>query len=142
MAALPAGLSGRAQTLGGFHLAVSRYSKHPREAAQLVLYLTGSEVQLRRALSGGYLPTHPALYQNPELLRLLPIVKELQEAGASAWVARPSTVTGSKYGEVSKAYYTTAGEILSRQAGADAALAALEKRLVELTGFRTGSPVP
>jgi len=75
--------------------------------------LTGSEVQLRRALNGGYLPTLPALYRNPELLRLLPFVKELQQAGASAWVARPSTVTGSKYGEVSKAYYTTAGEVLA-----------------------------
>src|SRR5262249_45563143 len=68
-ALLPAGPKGHARTMGGFHLAVSRYSAQPRDAAQLVLYLTGDSVQLRRAISQGYLPTIPRLYDNPDLLR-------------------------------------------------------------------------
>jgi trehalose/maltose transport system substrate-binding protein len=142
MAALPAGPHGRAQALGGFHLAVSRYSKHPREAAELVRYLTGSEVQLQRALSGGYLPSIPSLYRNPELLRVLPFVKELQNPAAPAWIARPSTVTGDKYKEVSKAYYTAVSDVLNRKTRPESALARLEKQLVELTGLPTGPPVP
>jgi trehalose/maltose transport system substrate-binding protein len=141
MAPLPAGPHGRAQTMGGFQLSVSHYSKHPREAAELVLYLTGKEVQLYRAISGGYLPTIPALYQNPELVRVLPFVEELRK-GRSSWIARPSAVSGGKYRDVSKAYYTTVHNVLSGKAGAVSALAALEKRLIELTGFRTGSPAP
>jgi len=57
IALLPAGPSGRAQSVGGFHLAVSRYSAHPRQAAELVLFLTGMEIQARRALRRGFIPT-------------------------------------------------------------------------------------
>ena len=112
-----------------------------REAAELVLYLTGKEVQLRRALSGGYLPTIPALYRNPELVRTLPFVEELGK-GASSWVARPSSVSRSKYRDVSKAYYTIVHTVLTGKSGVDSALEILEKRIIELTGFRTGSPAP
>lgn len=139
MTRLPAGPHGRAQAMGGFHLAVSRYSAYPREAAQLVLYLTSARVQLNRALIRGQLPTIPRLYRNADLVRALPYVEELQNPSAEIWVARPSTVAGSKYGEVSKAYYRTVHDVLRLQTPPDAALAALEKRLVELTGFRTAS---
>jgi trehalose/maltose transport system substrate-binding protein len=140
MAPLPAGPHGRAQVVGGFHFAVSRYSKHPREAAQLVMYLTGGEVQMRRALNGGYLPTMPALYQSPELAGTLPYVRTLEQAGESAWVARPSTVTGDKYREVSGAYSSAVHDVLSGKSGAERAMAGLEKRLTELTGFRNSPP--
>src|SRR3546814_5993896 len=51
VAALPAGEDGRpAATLGGQQLAVSRYSEHPEEAADLVRYLTSYDEQKRRAL--------------------------------------------------------------------------------------------
>lgn len=49
VALLPLGPGGRAHTIGGFQLAVSRYSSHTREAAQAVSYLTGTEVQTRRS---------------------------------------------------------------------------------------------
>ncbi|HWC00184.1 MAG TPA: ABC transporter substrate-binding protein [Bryobacteraceae bacterium] len=137
---LPAGPAGRAQTTGGFHLAVSRYCAHRREALQLVLYLSGAEVQLRRALARGYLPTIPSLYENPDLARTLPWVALFQNSSRESWIARPSTVTGSKYGEVSRAYYLAVHAVLGQKARPEEALEQLEKRLVELTGFRTGPP--
>jgi trehalose/maltose transport system substrate-binding protein len=137
---LPAGPNGHAQTLGGFHLAIGRHSAYPRESAQLVLYLTGSRVQLQRAVSGGYLPTIPQLYQRPEVLRVLPIAAALQNTRGPAWVVRPSTVSGSKYAAVSKAYYQTVHEILDSSADPAEALVQLERTLVNLTGFRTGAP--
>ena len=63
VALLPAGPGGRAQTLGGFGLGVSRYSAHTLEAIQLVLYLCGRQVQASRVLHGHYLPTLAPLYE-------------------------------------------------------------------------------
>lgn len=137
---LPAGPHGRAQAMGGFQLAVSRYSAHPRESAQLVLYLTGAQVQLRRAISAGYLPTIPRLYENPELRHALPVGGDLRNAGEEAWVVRPSTVAGSQYRAVSAAYYQAVHNILSLRASPVDGLSELEKTLVQVTGFRTGPP--
>ncbi len=54
VAALPkGGKDGKnSATLGGWQLAVSKYSKHPQVAADLVMYLTSAEVQKRRAIQG------------------------------------------------------------------------------------------
>ena len=138
---LPVGPHGRAQAMGGFQLAVGRNSAHPDESAKLVLYLTSAQVQLRRAISSGYLPTIPVLYQNPELLRVLPVAAGLRNAGEDSWVVRPSTVSGDKYSAVSKAYYQTVHSILSSQISPAQGLSELETALVQLTGFRTG-PAP
>ena len=139
VALLPAGPRGRAQVMGGFQLAVSRYSAHPREAARLVEFLTGSEVQMRRALRRGYLPTIPRLYDQPELANALPQVGELRRAGLESWVTRPSTISGAKYAQVSKAYYDTVHDILSRKVEAKEGVARLERQLIEM-GFRAGAP--
>ena len=47
------GADGRnAATLGGWQLAVSKYSKNQKLAAELVTYLTSSSVQKMRAING------------------------------------------------------------------------------------------
>jgi trehalose/maltose transport system substrate-binding protein len=137
---LPAGKRQRAQTMGGFHLAVSRYTAHPRESASLITWLTGDAVQLRRAVARGSLPSIPRLYEDPAVMRTLPSAASLRSAGADAWVARPSTVAGSVYREVSRSYYQAVHDILSRKAPPPEVLAALETRLAGLTGLRTGPP--
>jgi trehalose/maltose transport system substrate-binding protein len=134
IALLPAGPGGRAQTIGGFQLAVSRYSAHPREAAALVRYLAGAEVQKRRALRHGYLPTRTDLYEDTELARVLPQLGLLREAAPESWVARPSTVSQDKYGQVSKAYYEAVHSIMAQQAKVGPALATLQQKLVAITG--------
>lgn len=58
--------------LGGWNLAVSRYSEHPEIAADLVAYLTGEEEQKRRAIQASYNPTIDALYQDQEVLEAVP----------------------------------------------------------------------
>jgi trehalose/maltose transport system substrate-binding protein len=138
---LPSGPRGRANVLGGFHLAVARRSSHPRESAQLAAILAGSKVQLRRALDGGYMPTIERLYSDPNLIQRMPVAARLCDADQDSWVARPSTITGAKYGEVSKAYYQAVHDILSARAGAPETLAQLSRKLVSITGFKTGPPV-
>jgi trehalose/maltose transport system substrate-binding protein len=126
---LPAGSHGRAHTVGGFHLGVSRYSKYPDEAAGLVTYLSDMAVQLRRGLREGYLPTLSCLYRNPELRAKLPHLDLIRALPRDAFLARPSSVTGSNYADVSRAYYQAVHSILSRASKPADALNRLEKQL-------------
>ena len=134
VALLPAGPAGRAQTIGGFQLGVSRYSANPREAVELVRFLTGAEIQKRRALRRGYLPTRTDLYNDAEVVNALPQVSLLRDASPESWVARPSNVTRHKYRDVSKAYYQAVHGILAGKARIGRTLLALDQTLVDITG--------
>lgn len=132
VAMLPAGPAGSpAATLGGESLAVSRYSKHPAAAAELVLHMTSAAVQKDRALRGSFNPTLPALYHDPQVLQANPFMGELQDTFAGA-VARPATVTGRRYNQVSHLFWNAAHDVLSGRAQADEALARLEATLRRL----------
>ena len=88
--------------LGGWQLAVSRYSRHPELAADLVMFMTSAEQQKRRAIEGAYNPTRPALYQDADILHAQPFIGQLASSVAQA-VARPSRVTKGQYNRVSVA---------------------------------------
>lgn len=137
---MPAGPAGRASTLGGSALAVSRFSKHPQEALALVRFLLKMDTPHNQIQ-----PEHGAQTQ-PELYDLPGILDRHWIAGGSnqLWegiIARPSKVTGGKYEEVAKAYIKAVHSVLTRERSAGEAAAALEKELIEITGFRTGSPL-
>lgn len=129
VALLPAGPNGRAQAVGGFHLGVSRYSQHKREAVQLVLHLTSKEVQKRRALRRSFLPTYPDLYRDAEFVRAVPAGGVLKELPAESWAVRPSSVAAGKYADVSQAYYKGVHAILAGEAKVEAGLAEIERSL-------------
>ncbi|WP_139174372.1 ABC transporter substrate-binding protein [Janthinobacterium lividum] len=121
VAALPkGGVDGQsAASLGGWSLAISKYSKHPAEAADLLLYLTSKEGQKRRAIQGSYNPTIPELYGDADVLKAVPFASSLYEVFTHT-VARPSTVTGEKYNEASGAFWNAAYATLSgKNKGAD-----------------------
>lgn len=115
-------------TLGGWQLAVSRYSKDPEAAADLVRYLTSYEEQKRRAVEGAYNPTIKALYEDAEVLEAVPFFGELYETFLNA-VARPSRITGDNYNRVSNAFWNAVHNALSGQATAEEAMASLESDL-------------
>jgi trehalose/maltose transport system substrate-binding protein len=131
--ALPAGTSDgpRAGTLGGGELAVSRYSRHPEIAAQLVLHLAGAAEQRRRAIEGSFAPTLPALYGDAELQRGQPLMAAIGEAVRGA-VARPVREAGGRYNQVSNAVWLAVHATLSGSGGAAENLAALDGRLARL----------
>jgi trehalose/maltose transport system substrate-binding protein len=129
---LPSGPKGRAQTMGGFQVAASRYSAHGSEAAELARFLTSAEVQKCRAVEDGYLPTLPRLYDDPELMKAVPQAEALREAGLTDWVARPSSVARNAYANLSRTYFTAVHAVLSRQIPAEEALHNVEKRAIEL----------
>ncbi len=129
VAPLPRGPEGESTaTLGGWSLAVSRYSKHPELAADLVKHMTGVAEQKRRAQESAYNPTRPALYQDADILAANPFFATLPEILDKA-VARPSTVTGRHYNRVSNAIWSTVHAALSGEAPPESQTEALEARL-------------
>jgi trehalose/maltose transport system substrate-binding protein len=137
---LPGGQAGRVGTLGGAGLAVSRLSGHPREALELVRYLSSRDVQVKRSRVLSEPPTLPELYDLPEVLESNPRFALLSQAFRTGMVSRPSAITGKKYGEVTEAYIRVVHSVLTGEKQATEAAVALENELVRITGFRKGSP--
>ena len=81
--------------LGGWQLAVSKYSQNAELAVELVKYLTSPEEQKRRAIKGSFNPTIAALYEDPEVLQATPFFGDLYDTFTNA-VARPSRVTAAE----------------------------------------------
>lgn len=133
VAALPAGEGGEsAATLGGQQLAVSRYSEHPEEAADLVRYLTGDEEQKRRALEGSFNPTRRSLYDDEDLLAANPFYGLFLDVLDSA-VVRPSTVAGRRYNQLSSAFVRAVHATLAGKGSAADNLASLGQALERLS---------
>lgn len=134
VAALPAGPGGKpAATLGGWQLAVNAYSKNPKEAASLVQYLTGVQEQKRRAVEASYNPTIASLYKDKDVLKAVPFFGSLYDVFTNA-VARPATVTGSKYNQVSDAFSTAVYNVLTKKSAPGPAMKTLEAQLNRIKG--------
>ncbi|WP_133636556.1 ABC transporter substrate-binding protein [Halomonas ventosae] len=118
---LPHGPDGEsAATLGGWNLAVSKYTENREAAADLVAFLTSEAEQKRRAIEGAYNPTLAALYEDDEVLAAVPFFGTLYATFTNA-VARPSAPTGDNYGRVSNSFFNAAHSVLSgNQSGAEA----------------------
>lgn len=101
-----------AACLGGWQLMVSAYSKAPDAAADLVKYLTSQETQKGRAVDLSLLPTLPALYGDADVLAKNPYFKNLLDVLQNA-VARPSTVTGADYNQLSTAFFQSVNKVLT-----------------------------
>jgi trehalose/maltose transport system substrate-binding protein len=121
-----------ADTLGGWQMMVSKFSKSPDAATEFAKYLTSLEVQKSYAIEQSRLPTIPDLYDDPEVLAVNPFFGSLKDVFLGGAVARPSTVTKDLYNEVSTAYFTAINQILIGNAEAAAAVADLEGKLNDI----------
>jgi trehalose/maltose transport system substrate-binding protein len=140
IALLPGGKGGRVGTFGGWGLAVSRFSAHPREALELVRYLTRKDVQVWRSRVLSQPPTLPELYNLPEVLEPNPRFDLLSQAFRTGMVSRPSNVTGKKYQDVTGAYIQAVHSVLTGEKSAQESAVALENELVRITGYKKGPP--
>jgi trehalose/maltose transport system substrate-binding protein len=126
VASLPVGAEGAKSSgcMGTAHLGVSKYTKNKEAAVSLIRFMSGLEEQKRRAIAGAYNPTISALYDDAEVLKALPFLKDAQTAFAES-AARPSAVTGSSYNRVSQAFYKAVHGVLAGEAEAADALKTL-----------------
>lgn len=135
VAALPQGPGADARrtgTLGGWQLAVSRFSRHPKEATDLVIHLAGREEQKRRAVRYAYNPSITDLYADADVLAAAPLLGDLRATFDNA-VARPSAVAGPRYNEVSAAFWTAVHASLTGEQEPEAAVKALGLELRRLS---------
>jgi trehalose/maltose transport system substrate-binding protein len=115
-----------AACLGGWQLMISAYSKVPDAAADLVRYLTSPEEQKKHSIALSQLPTLPALYSDADVLAKAPFFKNILPVLENA-VARPSTVTGADYNQLSTSFFQNVNKVLSGGSTAPDAVAAVEK---------------
>jgi trehalose/maltose transport system substrate-binding protein len=121
-----------AACLGGGQLMISAYSKVADAAADLVRFLSSAEVQKKRAIDLSFLPSLPALYTDPDVLAKNPFFKIMLDVLNNA-VARPSTVTGADYNQLSSAVYDNVNRVLTGAESGKDAVAQIEqeaKRIV------------
>jgi trehalose/maltose transport system substrate-binding protein len=132
---LPVGAEGDnpASTLGGWNLAVSKYSKNQDAAIKLVMYLSSAEVQKKRAIDLSALPTRVAIYDDADVAKAQPIIPNWKSVFQNA-VPRPSAPTKTKYNEVSNLFWSAVHDTLSGNGSAKDNLDTLEAKLTELKG--------
>jgi len=119
-------------TLGGWQWSVNRHSKSQKAAVDLAMYLASPEEQKRAALEVSFNPTIPALYEDKDILARNPFMAELLPAFQAA-VARPSRQTGSRYNQVSNAFWNGVHDALSGRATPEESLAQVSRTLQRLT---------
>lgn len=117
--------------LGGWQLAVSKYSQNPAVAADLVMYMTSAKVQKARAIGNSLNPTLPELYKDKDVVAANAFMANLSEVFANS-VARPATLTGLKYPQVSQSIFNTTHEVLSGRTTGEEAVKRLEQRLKKI----------
>jgi trehalose/maltose transport system substrate-binding protein len=140
MTNVPAGKKAQAATLGGFGLGISRSSRHTTEALQLIRFLVHQEIKLEEARSDHDSQNGPDFYDPTAILRTKRNSADNGRQPLSRVVARPSTVAGERYEEVSRAYIQAVRSVLLGQSRAPEAAASLEQELVRITGFKPGPP--
>jgi len=132
---LPAATAGdkSAATLGGWNLAVSKYSKNPAEAVKLVMFLASAEVQKANALKQSHLPTIVSIYDDADVVKDQPVLVRWKNVFLSA-VPRPSAPAKTKYNEVSSLFWTAVHDTMSGKGSATDNLSTLEDKLTALKG--------
>jgi trehalose/maltose transport system substrate-binding protein len=109
---LPHGAAGKSVgTVGGWQLAVSKYSKHKDAAIEFVRYMTSPGVEKFDAIYNTNVPTIPAVAKDPAVVKANPYLKP--QIATVARETRPARYLGTHYNEGSKAIYQGISQILN-----------------------------
>lgn len=127
---LPTGGVRSAACLGGWQLAVNKYSENVDAAAAFAKYITGYEQQLQRAYFQGQFPTIPAVYEDSAIASD-PLFAAAGPIIGTAF-ARPSVITGSQYQAASAVFAGGIHDILTGSVDVETGLEDLE---IELEDF-------
>ncbi|NLJ25557.1 MAG: ABC transporter substrate-binding protein [Firmicutes bacterium] len=79
-----------AATLGTWNLSISRFSKHPKEAWEVVKFMTSHEAQKIKAIMGGNPPARRSVYTDAEVLEMYPHFQQFYDVFMGA-LPRPVT---------------------------------------------------
>jgi trehalose/maltose transport system substrate-binding protein len=109
---LPHGASGKSVgTVGGWQLAVSKYSKHKDAAIELVRYMTSPAVEKFDALTNSNVPTIVSVAKDKAVVKANPYLKP--SIASVPRVTRPAKFLKTHYNEASKIIYQGINQILN-----------------------------
>jgi len=109
---LPHGASGRSVgTVGGWQLAVSKFSKHQGASIELVRYMTSPAVEKFDAITNSNVPTIVSVAKNKAVVKANPYLKPA--IASVSRVTRPAKFLGTHYNEASKVVYQGINQILT-----------------------------
>jgi trehalose/maltose transport system substrate-binding protein len=114
--------------LGGWNLSLSKYSKHKKEAADLIRFLTNFDELKRRSQVGGYFPPMEKLYHDKDVLDANPLMTAMNMVLQHASL-RPARQTRSKYSQVSAAFWNAVHSVLSKKTTAEKSFQDAEKKM-------------
>lgn len=98
--------------LGDWNLGVSAYSKKPKETIEVIKILTGQDWQTKQFLDGAFLPSRPAVFDDPQIQAKYPYAKSAQASFANL---KPRPVTPF-YGQMSAdAIQPNFGAVMAKQ---------------------------
>jgi trehalose/maltose transport system substrate-binding protein len=127
---LPHGAGGQSVgTVGGWQLAVSKFSKHIPATIEFVRYMTSPAVEKFDAITNTNVPTIPAVAKDPAVVAKNPYLKP--EIATVARVTRPANSLKTHYNEGSKDIYQAINRILNG-ASASSVLPGLQSQLQAL----------
>ncbi|KAJ3365107.1 hypothetical protein GGF32_000287 [Allomyces javanicus] len=119
-----------AAALGGWFLALSKYSTNVEAAAKVLQFMTSREFQRVRAVWHGVMPSVPALFDgtrtNPDVCATIGQCSLFKTLSISP---RPSAPAGAKYVQASTLIYTAWSSILLGQSAPATALADMNRNL-------------
>ena len=109
---LPHGAGGKSVgTVGGWQLAVSKYSKHKDASIEFVRYMTSPGVEKFDAIYNTNVPTIPAVARDKAVVKANQYLKP--EIANVFRVTRPARFLGTHYNEGSKDIYQGISQILN-----------------------------
>src|SRR6185503_7909746 len=113
-------------TVGGWQLAVNKYSKHVDASIEFVRYMTSAPVQKFDAITNTNVPTIPAVARDKAVVKANPYLKP--EIASVLRVTRPARDLKTRYNEGSKAIYQGINQILNGRS-ASSVLPRIESQL-------------
>ncbi len=109
---LPHGAAGQSVgTVGGWQLAVSKYSKHKDATIEFVRYMTSPAVEKFDAIFNSNVPTIVSVAKNKAVVKANPYLKPA--IASVPRVTRPAKFLGTRYNEASKVVYQGINQILT-----------------------------
>ena len=134
VAPLPHGAAGPSvATVGGWQLALSKYSKHKAAATEFIRYMTSKAVEKFDAITNSNVPTIPSLAKDKQVVKTNPYLKPA--TANVARVARPARFLGTHYNEASKVIYQGVNQILNGSS-AGSVLPSIQSKLNQILKSR------
>ncbi|AGB41487.1 ABC-type sugar transport system, periplasmic component [Halobacteroides halobius DSM 5150] len=123
----PQGDSGAA-TLGGWNLAINKYSEHKEAAVKFVKFMTSYKMQAFNAIKSSRIPTRKAVYHDKEVLEVNPYYKDMYNVFINA---KPRPVT-PMYPQISDVIQVEVHKVINGMKSADKALETMQKKIEKL----------